>query len=438
MKRKILLSLLVLFAFTARAQWVNQTVPFTGISYFSDVEATSQMNAWANIYMISGTSASATPYYAVTWDGGSTWMVDSIKGVPATYAISNVMPVDSDTAYVAMYNVPSGGGIYKTTDRGATWNRMGTADMFDATSFPNVVHFFDAQHGVAMGDPNAGSFEVWTTSDYGATWNRVAATDIPDPDAAGEYGIVNLYSAVDSTIWFATDIGNIYKSTDMGMTWTKSASGLMQATQTIEDIAFIDSAHGFIMQSGSLYHSMDGGLTWTQVNYTGPMFQFDIEPVPGTNTLVSTGSSSTSGAGSSYSQDMGMTWTLIDTAVSHTAVDFYDEMVGWSGEVADGTSGGAWLYNGMALAVPGQIKPSVVSVYPNPTTGVINVDLREINENVTITIYDVTGKEIVSKKVSALNNKSVMQFVLGGNSKGVHQVVIQGSNVQKTVRVIVQ
>jgi hypothetical protein len=337
-----------------------------------------------------------------------------------------------------MYNTPSGGGIYKTTDAGATWTRVGTPAMFNTTSFPDIVHFFDAQHGVAIGDPNTTSFEIWTTADYGQTWTQVNGANIPAPDASGEYGIVNLFSAVDSTIWFGTDIGNIYKSTDMGLTWTKYSTGMIVAAQTIEDMAFVDSVHGFTMQGGLLYASADGGATWNQITYTGPLFQGELEPVPGTHTLITTGSSSTTGFGSSYSQDYGLTWNLIDTNVSHTAADFYNETTGWSGEVSDGTIGGAYMYNGMALAVP-LAAPSIdATIYPNPSNGTFNLNMKGINEPVVISVYDITGKIISETKYSPSNNNSTLSFVLANVNKGVHQVVISGATVHRTCRMIVE
>ncbi|MDZ7623614.1 MAG: hypothetical protein U5J96_04085 [Ignavibacteriaceae bacterium] len=53
--------------------------------------------------------------------------------------------------------------IYKTTDRGTTWTVASGVFLQNSASFPNTIHFFDQNNGVAMGDPVDGFAEIYTT-----------------------------------------------------------------------------------------------------------------------------------------------------------------------------------------------------------------------------------------------------------------------------------
>lgn len=76
-----------------------------------------------------------------------------------------------------------------------------------------------------------------------------------------------------------------------------------------------------------------------------------------------------------------------------------------------------------------------VSIYPNPTTGKIEVQLQEMTEG-TVIISDMLGKEIVRKKIPA--NQGQLEFDLSAH-KGVLLITIQESEgMIKTEKIIVQ
>jgi hypothetical protein len=159
------------------------------------------------------------------------------------------------------------------------------------------------------------------------------------PELSGEYGIVNLYSAVGDTVWFGTNKGRVYKSTNKGMNWTVAATGL----KYINDVVFSDGMNGYATQNDTLKVTGDGGLTWTQVNKKGKFYAGDdLAYVPNSGTpgvLVSSGVFRPSpGAkfqyGSSFSKDGGVTWydlTDPNDSLSHNGIAFVDSTNGFSG-----------------------------------------------------------------------------------------------------------
>lgn len=363
MKKQLLTIFVALSSLAANAQfWVNQNVSLTYDGYINDMEVVNGNVAWGNTW----NATAATPYtqdFAKTIDGGATWITGSI-GAPPALSISNIWPIDADTCYVSMYNSP-GGAVYKTTDGGGTWFQVG-ANMFgQGTSFADMVYFFDAANGIAMGDP-VGSplkYEIYRTTDYGVTWTQVPGTNIPSLANNAEYGITNLFSAAQGRVWFGTTYGDVYRSIDGGINWSKSASGFpayngTNGRQDISDIAFSDSLTGIITQTNAtttlVRKTTDGGLTWTSITPNGTFFTSDIEGVPNTNFFVSSGSNATGGFGTSFSNDGGLSWTLLDTLFSHTALDFVDVSTGFGGEyvLAGSTAGGAWKFNGTLTSGP--------------------------------------------------------------------------------------
>ncbi|MBK8854390.1 MAG: hypothetical protein IPN10_09875 [Saprospiraceae bacterium] len=69
-----------------------------------------------------------------------------------------------------------------------------------------------------MGDPREGEFEIYHTANGGQFWTRVSGDKIPDP-LPGEFGYNNDFDVVGNTIWFGTNKGRIYRSSNSGTNW---------------------------------------------------------------------------------------------------------------------------------------------------------------------------------------------------------------------------
>jgi photosystem II stability/assembly factor-like uncharacterized protein len=270
-KNLLLLAAGILVAAGINAQgWVTQntgfTVAKTGIRTISIVDANT---VWVSTY---GPGTANSHAFARTIDGGTTWIADSVKTVPAmskVNAFSNICAKGQDTAWACMYgdNTASGGGIYYTTNGGVTWTQQTTA-AFSIKSFPDFVYFFDKNNGVTLGDPNPG-FEIYTTSNGGTNWTAVPTANIPAP-LTNEFGNAGVFCVSGNTIWAATTGGRVLKSTDMGIHWTASVVG--SNTQTISMLSFKDATHGLaviLSTPDSIIRTADGGATWALVPSTG-------------------------------------------------------------------------------------------------------------------------------------------------------------------------
>jgi photosystem II stability/assembly factor-like uncharacterized protein len=199
-----------------------------------------------------------------------------------------------------------GDGVYKSTDGGLTFTNMGLEDTYTIGTVlthpidPDVVYV--AALGNIWGPSERGFFK---STDGGATWEKL--TDgLPDQPRTGAVEAV-MHPDDPDTIWVAfwqrertayrldsggTE-GGIFKTTDGGRTFTKLTDGLpegasgkigMDVSRSNPDVLMMHYEHGFqpedeledgspnpayadMSRAGSgIYRSEDGGSTWTYVN----------------------------------------------------------------------------------------------------------------------------------------------------------------------------
>ena len=336
------------------AEWITQAsgfpIPSRGINYLSAVDSNI---VWGSAYDINNPTG-ACEDFTHTDNGGDTWIPGTITN---TAGLSSAMIfATSDTrAYVPMYKVSGTKpqGIYMTDDAGLTWSRQTTASFSNSASFPNCVHFFNENDGWCMGDPIGGDFEIYTTTNGGTTWTQVSGSNIPNP-VSGEFGVVGYYSAVNDTVWFGTNKGRVYRSTDKGLTYTVATVTPLNGKYIKP--SFRNGSHGLVQDkdagtTGTLCESFDGGVTWTLASTTGPVYATDHMYVPGTdNTWVTTGSTGTNGT--SYSFNGGHNWTDFSgtQGAQYMQMTGVNNHCGWAGGVnVSETEAGIYKYIGVLM-----------------------------------------------------------------------------------------
>lgn len=337
------------------AEWISQASGFTttrGINYMSAADSNS---AWATAYDPTAPTGACSDFTR-TADGGTTWIPGVITNTTGL-ASSMIFAMSAAKAYVPMYKVSGNDpqGIYVTSDTGATWTRQTTASFSNASSFPDCIHFFNENEGWALGDPINGSFEIYTTTNGGTNWTQVSGSNIPNP-LSGEFGVVGYYSAVQDTLWFGTNMGRVYHSTDKGHTWTVVTVTPLSGKYIKP--SFQTGMHGLVQDksqntTGTLCETFDGGVTWSLVSTTGPVYTTDLSFVPGAGDVcVSSGSSGTNGC--SYSFNGGHFWNdFIGTqGAQYMQMSWLNGHCGWAGGInSSATENGVYKFIGV-LSIP--------------------------------------------------------------------------------------
>jgi photosystem II stability/assembly factor-like uncharacterized protein len=228
-----------------------------------------------------------------TTDRGASWT--SVGGAPITGDIYNIDAVDENLALVTT-TVGANTFIYRTTNGGTSWTQVYT----QAGGFIDAIHMFDATNGIAMGDPVGGVFTILKTTNGGLTWNTFGT---PPAQIGSDAGWNNSMSVIGTThIWFGTNSGRVYRSTDGGNTWS---FGLTSFTASVS-VGFVTTNHGVTGGNPSGFNrTTDGGITWT--------------------TMADPGSGSISGASGAGTRDL---WVVQGGTVFHSR----DRGVSWVNE----------------------------------------------------------------------------------------------------------
>lgn len=338
-------------------EWIIQNTGFsatsTGVGHIDIVDINT---AWAIAYDGTGGGANIQAFTKTT-NGGTTWTPQTINVGNTGLGISMISAIDATTAWLVAYPNAAGqtGGIWKTINGGTSWTRQASATYTNANSFTNVVHFWDANTGFCQGDPINGEFELYTTTNGGTTWTLVPGANIPNP-LTGEYGYVRDIEVIGDTVWFGTNLGRLYHSVNKGLNW--SVYQTPETDMGNANYSFKNGTEGILETGGIIYKTTNAGANWTQITTTGSVFSSGLCWVEGTDVVFSTGT------GSSYSEDGGVNWNIVDTD-QHTYVEFINPTVGWSGAFTVSPSEhGIWKWNNLNsnLTVDFTASPLIVCV----------------------------------------------------------------------------
>jgi photosystem II stability/assembly factor-like uncharacterized protein len=423
MKTKIyLLTTLLFIAIAANCQFNPMNINYqdtANMHYPGNISIVDASHIWLGVSGIDQAGYQVPYSYAVkTTDGGNTWELDSIP-FPGQPIISGLCAVDANTCFYVFTDNWAGGSIWKTSDGGASWINKTTTQFSDPGGYADFYHAFNANEGVAVGDPTLGYFEIQHTTDGGDTWNRVEESSIP-PSLPGEMGAANAYSAIGDNIWFPTakpDENGTYssrcfKSVDRGQHWTVSPN--IADNLGWVAIEFSTSQKGVLydpFNSGpeqQFYRTSDGGNTWVLDSLSiNNMVYVGMSSVPGFDGgyVVATNDTTYYSTTVLFTPDFFSTIIILDSNLQANplGIKFKDAMTGWL--EGDGSDTNAILkYSGMLTSIRNAAKsPEKLAIMPNPTSTEALVKLPAFNKqgNLMLRIYDAAGTLRESKLVSS-------------------------------------
>jgi len=267
-----------------------------------------------------------------------------MSGVPGSYNLSSLFAFDANKAWATMWSWQMNGGLLETSDGGLTWTQDPNAFKTETGGIaPEFVYFFDANHGVSVGDPNDGYFEIDTTTNAGGTWTRVPQASIPAL-VSGELGVGGRYKAAGNSLWFPTyalGTGRILKTTDRGLTWSLVIFP-GTASDWVPIIAFQDENIGIGNGDwGDVKKTTDGGSTWTAIPTSLKLGTQFLKYVPGTPGMYVASAIWKYGSlaqqylyGTLYTIDTGAHWTMATASTVESTPDlvFSSPTSGWRGD----------------------------------------------------------------------------------------------------------
>lgn len=254
-------------------------------------------------------------------DAGKTWKK---LGLDLTRHISgiSVHPNNPDIVYVAaqgaLYGPTEDRGVYKSTDGGASWEKVlyvdthtGCADLSMDMTNPRILYaaMWDHQRRpweIQSGGKGSGMYK---STDAGETWKKIEQ-GLPKEKGKMAVGVCRsnpskLYAVVEGNS--EKEEGGLFMSDNAGKSWTRVSKDhrlVQRAWYYIElSIDPLNENTLYVFNSPGL-KSIDGGKTWTTIHGThGDYHQMWINPKNSKNMIVA------NDGGAAISFNIGDTWT---------------------------------------------------------------------------------------------------------------------------------
>ncbi len=200
-------------------------------------------------------------------DGGRTWAIKN-KGLYGYYSMCTmaINPKSPNILYVGGLN----NGIFKSTNYGEDW--------FDADSGLGgqiksiVVHPTNPKVIYSLGGGTTGGSGVWKSTDKGVTWNRknngfpntypvpILNKIVIDPN-----NVNTLYTAGAPSISVAPSLG-VFKTTDAGNTWIENNNGLTNKGIRAMALNPKNPSTLYALTSSGLFKKVDSSDNWQMVS----------------------------------------------------------------------------------------------------------------------------------------------------------------------------
>ena len=217
----------------------------------------------SNVIYIATGDRDASDTYSVgilkSTDGGVTWNTTGLSFANTFTTASDIYmhPTDANTLWVA-----TSAGLYKTTNAGVSWTNVLSGNIKDIKIKP--------------GDPNT-IYAVKPSSFHKSTDGGATFTTITSglPASSGRL-VIDVTPANSAYVYVLSSttghaFQGLYRSTDSGTTFTKTASttNIFESTQAWYDLALgVSATDANVVFTGCLnvWKSSDGGASFTKVN----------------------------------------------------------------------------------------------------------------------------------------------------------------------------
>jgi photosystem II stability/assembly factor-like uncharacterized protein len=334
----VLLHVLVSALLMVPPQWTLQSSG--SVARLRGVSAVNASVAWA-----SGAGGTVLR----TADGGATWQ--RLQVTTDQLDFRDIDAIDSRVAYALSIGNGPASRIYKTTNAGASWTLQFRND--DQKAFYDAMSFWDADHGVVIGDSIDGKFCLLVTDNGGKDWTRVPASLLPpalENEGAFAASGTNIAVYGKTHAWIGTGAASrarVLRTSDGGRSWRIAETPISAGPSAgIFSIAFRDAKHGVVVGGdykreneavNNLAVTNDGGATWTLVKglsgFRSVVAYATVSGRARKQMLIALGPS-----GGDYSTDDGRAWLSLPGPGFDTLSISRSGDVGWAAG-ADGKIG---------------------------------------------------------------------------------------------------
>ncbi len=319
-----------------------------------------------------------------------------------------------------------GNYIYRSSDKGENWEHINYPN-FTAT----YVSSFCEKNNIVFASSFGSVIDVYRSTDDGSNWTPCSVS--------GNGNVMDVISTDEYV--FAGRSDGVFRSSDLGLTWTKTSSG-MSEFPFIKKLDFNED-YLFAAATDGLYRSDNNGDDWEKV--FNPPFTERIESLATHEGYLYAGTVET---GLIYSQDNGVTWETSNP-------DFFQDPSGIYPTIFALEIKGDSLYAAYQdFSIWVRPLPNItyiedresfkngnnpLLIYPNPVVGISTIEYSlSHTTNVTLKVYNVLGKEqlvLISKQ--QLKGDYAVQFNANELGSGIYFISLRADNSVSNQRIIV-
>lgn len=392
MKTKIIIYLLLLFSIKSQAQSpvLHSTLPSGGV--VTEMEFKGMDTAFCII---------GINLYRST-DGAKNWTLSKGLQFGGAYNFTCL----SLNGNKILTGLNSGGRYYESLDGGDTWSDV---KFFGLNQRVSDIQILNSGNIFVLCSGNSGSVSDVSfikSTDGGQTWSTPTNFSKRGYDAQTQF--------INSNTGIVYYQNYMYKTSNGGSTWDTVAginSSIKSAYILNEQLAFAG------INEGSLYKSTDAFASWSVINPNGNLdWENQIYFLNATKGIVSTGY--TRDFKINITNDGGATWTTFADGVNFKRFVYKNDNV-------------IYLYGGnnnvykTSLSSTGMENNQLVDfkVFPNPSNGVLNIQLNESKDDRHIKVFDFSGRVVY--ETDCINGNCSIEI----NEKGLYLLKV-GENIQ--------
>ncbi len=415
MKKTFTVIISFLLLSNLNAQWINSEFPLD--KDLNRIFYTSDKKLW-------GYGGSPNIYLLNSYDGGNSYTFNNIT----FRTISSFSPITDKTAFLIGSTASIGTSIFKSDDGGATWSALSkTPDSIFYNSTPSLIVFDSVNLCLFSRRLSNSCNEIYTSNDAGLNWVRSSCDSL--------VGIPNQLDRIPNLV---SKIGNkavitlgdcIYKLHNNG-TSCKIEPYLTKFTY----LTFIDSINvvGFKTYTkipydySTIHFSSNGGADWDSL----PQTFKDIVTISFAKSFDKDKSGyliAGTSQGAIYSSDKGRTWKNFDYS-PHKFLTFYDRNNGLSYSPRNNGGLGLRLFTGEFLNINRSPSPLAISVFPNPTQNILNINIEDdiLKKTIGIQVVSVNGQVFnllgINKTIDISYLKQGVYCLVINSEKGVYKI----------------
>lgn len=356
-------------------------------------------------------------------NGGFDWSIMNHTGLVThvNQSISDVQFLTDDLGFAVTNG--SNGGIFKTTNGGATWSPIPDT-ITNGFCFFNSIYMFNETNGVIGGN---GCFS-------GSILEQIVNNEYVETNVnlfTGVYQGINDIDFLDANIGLAASLSHyVYRTTDGGASWDSIPTNLDPNYGQVNGIRFLnaDTAFASYTTSATSYGvliSTDGGLTWdydmNSATFLYPNFLCVAKN--NQNKIYVGGEASGIADGVIFTYENN-SWMYYNVDEPIYDIDSYGNDitfgVGDSGLVVVNRDPSTIGIQNVSLSA------FDLNVYPIPSNEVLNIESSDVIEDVQI--IDLNGRVVLHEQPKNKNNTIGVSHLSNGaymlkvSAKGKHQI----------------